>query len=222
MSCAREEVRVTALRASGLILFSGIIFAFFYFTSQNRVVEDESQMAAMQRKESDATTTTILSSTRAMTTTEMTSTICPEVKCPQQVSTACPEVECPQQQCSDCKCPPPTVCPNVICPPRKFCPQRKCATCPKCSVGRKPRKVDLFSFPVCHRSLETIFRGSRIVTKFVAYMKKIGWYDDLCVELSRGSWRHTITEMNRKKESCVHDIHTCGPTCLNYDFGLND
>lgn len=112
--------------------------------------------------------------------------------------------------------------------PKKECPKKECPTCPTTYV---PRKKDRFAFGVCSKSMKILLGKENYLAiyKFKEYLKKVQLLDDFCAEMNTGLWRNVLKvkektdgkkNLCQKREKCTYDIHSCGPVCLNYDFGV--
>ena len=142
--------------------------------------------------------------------------------------------ECPKcHECGKVDC-PELVCPKLECP-KLECPKVKCKAvvkpkCKKCNNDYIPRKKDRFAHSVCSHDLERIFSGDkRTMNQFRKYLMRTNMYDDFCVEMNSRFWQRILRDKvkNEKKkhecEKCDYtSIHNCGPTCMNYNFGLCD
>ena len=194
-----------------LLLVAAIVV--IVLTSQKRK-ETQSLAQIVER----VTTTSVETSTTTQEVTTKDTTVL-ESETPQTTSARCPEREAS------------TVTAVIECPK---CRCRKCKVCDSTYVRRKRYR---FSHNSCPHDIRRLLNDDEIaIERFTRYLKKTDMYDDFCVETNDKGWQRFLWAKSKQKQDdklqrlrekenaskkCDYSIHNCGPTCLNYDFGVN-
>ena len=170
---------------------------------------------------------------RVTTTSVETSTTTQEITTESETQGTSTTVLEPQsQQSTPVECPEKEVSPAVI-----ECPKCHCKRCKVCDSTYVRRRRDRFAHNVCSHDIKRLLDDDVIAIEyFTDYLRKTKMYDDFCQETNSRSWQkfllakskqrqaekiQRIKEKEEAAKACDYSIHNCGPTCLNYDFGMN-